>query len=301
MNFEVFTQLFNEIDRITKTYVTDISSNLITAITPIVSTGLTIALIIYAWLIIRGAIDMPMSGFINRCLRMSIITSMAMTTGLYQTEITNLIMSIPDDLLSALTGQSQALTSNSQTGVKLHNLIDKVAEKGFGCASLAFEEAAFLNSEGLLYGLFGILILLATSFLVAIGGAFILLAKIILVLLVGIGPFFIVALLWQPTYRFFEQWIAQLLSYIILILLVSIVFSLMMNIFANYMSDMMQIFDGEHNVSYALGGSLILAIISIIFLLKLSSVAHALAKGVTFGHLWKTGAVGSHSSRSGRS
>ncbi|WP_236839875.1 type IV secretion system protein, partial [Bartonella quintana] len=101
------------------------------------------------------------------------------------------------------------------------NLIDKVAEKGFDRASEAFEESAFLNADGLLFGLFGILILLATSFLVAIGGAFILLAKIALILLAGLGPFFIIALLWQPTYRFFEQWIGQVLSYTILIVLLA--------------------------------------------------------------------------------
>ncbi|WP_455477898.1 type IV secretion system protein [Bartonella sp. B10] len=295
MNFEMFTQLFKKIDDLTKTYVTDISSNLITTITPIVSVCLTIAFIAYGWLIIRGAIDMPIAEFINRCLRMSIITSIAMTTGLYQAEITDFIISMPNELLSALTGKSQ--TSQTLTGTQLHSLIDKVAEKGFGCASLAFEEAAFLNSEGLLYGLFGILILLATSFLVAIGGAFILIAKIALVLLVGLGPFFIVALLWQPTYRFFEQWVAQLVNYIILILLISIVCSLMMNIFANYMDDMMQIFDGNHNVGYVLGGALILSIISIILLLKLSSIANALSKGITFGHIWGISTGRSHSSR----
>ncbi|EJF84849.1 type IV secretion system protein, partial [Candidatus Bartonella washoeensis] len=87
MNFTMFTQLYNHIDNATKTYVTDISSKTIIAITPIVSIGLTIAFIVYAWLIMRGAVDMPLSGFISRCLRISIITSIALTAGLYQPEI----------------------------------------------------------------------------------------------------------------------------------------------------------------------------------------------------------------------
>ncbi|WP_455476958.1 type IV secretion system protein [Bartonella sp. B41] len=283
MNFTMFTQLFNKIEQLTDTYVTDISSDVIAAATPIVSIGITITFIVYGWLIIRGAVDMPLTGFINRCLQVSIIASIAMTTGLYQKDIAYLITTMPNDLLSTLV-------SNQHKNVQLNTLVDTVAGKGFACASLAFEEAAFLNSEGILYGIFGILILLATSFLAAIGGAFILLAKVAIVLLVGLGPFFIVALLWQPTYRFFEQWIAQLMSYIILIVLLATVFSLMMKIFANYMEDLIQIFDGNQNVSYALGGALILSIISIVLLLKLSSIANALAKGVTFRHLWKLNA-----------
>ncbi len=208
MDFKMFTQLFSHIDQATKTYVTDISSKAIITITPFVSIGLTIAFILYGWLVIRGAIDMPLSGLVNRCFRVSIITSIALTVGLYQNEIANLIIEMPHDLL-------KTLFNNQNDNKQLISLIDKVAERGFERASEAFEEAAFLDADGLLYGLFGILILLATSFLAAIGGAFILLAKIILVLLVGFGPLFIISLLWQPTYRFFEQWIGQILNYTI--------------------------------------------------------------------------------------
>ncbi len=274
----MFSQLFNEIDRATATYVMDISSKTIVAITPIASIGLTIGFIIYGWLVIRGAIDMPLVGLVNRCFRMSIITSIALTVGLYQHEIKDLIMNTPDELV-------EALVDNPQSKTQLAKLIDTVAEKGFECASKAFEEAAFLDADGLLYGLFGILILLATSFLTAVGGAFILLANVAITLLIGLGPFFIISLLWQPTYRFFEQWVAQILSYTILILLLATMSSLLMNIFANYMEDFK--FDGNQNVSYALGGVLILSIISIVLLFKLSSIANALAKGITLEHLWK--------------
>ncbi|WP_345118146.1 type IV secretion system protein [Bartonella pachyuromydis] len=278
MSFQMFSQLFKEIDQATNTYVTDISSNAIVIITPIVSVGLSIAFILYGYLVMRGAIDMPVSQLLSRCIRISIITSIALTAGLYQLEIKDFIIEAPNDL-------ANALLSNSQNNHQLANLIDKVAEKGFKCASTAFEEAAFLDADGLLYGLFGILIMLATSFLTAIGGAFILLAKIVLVLLVGLGPLFIISLLWQPTYRFFEQWITQILSYTILIIFLAVVSSILMSIFASYVTDLK--FDGNQNVSYALGGALILSILSIVLLLKLSSIAHALAKGVTFGHLWK--------------
>ncbi len=284
----MFSKLFNEIDKATNTYVMDISSKAIVTITPIVSIGLTLGFIVYGWLVIRGAIDTPLTELVNRCFRVSVITSIALTAGLYQQDIKNLIMETPDDLV-------KALVKNSQRKDQLAKLIDTVAEKGFECASKAFEEAAFLDADGLLYGLFGILILLATSFLTAVGGAFILLANVAITLLVGLGPFFIIALLWQPTYRFFEQWIAQILSYTILIFLLATMSSLLMNIFANYMEDFK--FDGKQNISYALGGALILSIISIVLLFKLSSIANALAKGITFGHLWRLNGIRSNSSR----
>ncbi|WP_375645548.1 type IV secretion system protein, partial [Bartonella sp. AA56HLJMS] len=154
MDFTVFTQLFNKIDQITKTYVTDISSKAIVTITPFVSIGITIAFIIYGWLIIRGAIDMPLSGFVNRFLRISIITSIALTTGLYQPEITNLITQMPYEL-------SKALIANPLDDKQLMNLLDKTAGGGFQYAGRLFQETVFFESNGLLYSLLGILILLA--------------------------------------------------------------------------------------------------------------------------------------------
>ncbi|WP_273719617.1 MULTISPECIES: type IV secretion system protein [Bartonella] len=278
MNFTVFTQLFNKIDQITQTYVTDISSKAIVTITPFVSIGLTIAFIIYGWLIIRGAIDMPLSGFVNRFLRISLITSIALTAGLYQSQIANLITQMPYDL-------SKALITNPLDDRQLMGLLDNTASKGFQYAGHLFEQTIFFEANGLLYSLLGILILLTTSLVVAIGGGLVLLTKIALVLLVGLGPFFIIALLWQPTQRLFQQWLIQVVNYIILFLLLATVFNLMMNILANYLGDMK--LDYNQNISSMFGGALILSIISIMLLLKLSGMANSLAKGITFGHLWK--------------
>lgn len=291
MAFQMFTQLFDVIDTATKTYVTDISSKAIVAATPIVSVSLTIAFIVYGFLIMRGAIDMPLSGFLSRSLRISIITSIALTTGLYQSDIAKLIIETPNDLLNALI-------NNAPDGKTLSQLLDETAQNGFDYANQSFEEAVYFNADSLLFSLFGILILLATSFLVAIGGAFILLAKIILILLVGLGPFFIISLLWQPTYRFFEQWITQILNYTILIVLLATVFSLMMRIFTHYTKNMK--IEYSQNMGYTLGGAIILSIIFIVLLFKLSSVANALAKGVTFGHLWRSNATGNTISQHGR-
>ncbi|AGF75075.1 TrwI protein [Bartonella australis AUST/NH1] len=279
MAFQLFTQLSSKIDQTTAAYVTDISSKAIAAITPVVSVGLSLAFILYGFLIIRGVIDMPIADFLNRYIRIGIITSIALTGGLYQKEIAELITTMPDELVSELISD----TSNSDT---MTRVIDKAAKKGFDRANEAFEESAFFDSNGLLYGIFGVIILLATSTLVAIGGAlaFIILAKIALAILAGLGPLFIFALLWQPTYRFFEQWVTQMLNYVILIVLFATVFSVIMNIFGNYMNDLK--FDGVQNVSYSLGGALILCITSVVLLLKLAGIAGNLAKGVTLGHMW---------------
>ena len=282
MAFTLFTPLFNKIDTATATFVSDISSNVIAAITPVVTVGLTLAFITFALLIIRGAVDMPVMEFLGRSVRIGIITSVALAGGLYQTQIASAIQSSPDDL-------AQALISSPTSSTTAASLIDGAAEKGFSKAQESFEKAGIFGENGIAYAVYGFIIMLATGVLVAIGGAFVLLSKIALGLLAGLGPLFILALLWQPTARFFEMWAAQVLNYGLLIVLFSAVFGLMMSIFTGYMEDLK--FDGAMNLGYAIGGAVILAVAMILILLQLPSIASGLAGGVGLSYMWELRAV----------
>jgi type IV secretion system protein VirB6 len=270
MAFQLFTPLFNKIDTATASFVTTFSGNTIAEITPVVTVALTLTFVLYALAIINGKIEMPIMDFLSRSVRVAIISSIALAGGLYQTQIADAIQKTPDEFASALLG--------SPSGPTAASIVDDAAGKGFDRAAEAFEKAGFFEDDGITYAFFGTLILLSTAVLTAIGGAFILLAKLLLAILAGIGPLFIVALLWQATARFFEMWAGQVLNYGLLIVLFAAVFGLMMGIFGQYMNDMK--FDGTQNVAYALGGSVILAVAMVVLLLYLPSLASGLAGGV---------------------
>lgn len=276
MAFQIFTPLFNKIDLATATFVTDISSRTIAEVTPIVTSGLTLVFILYGFLIIRGTVEMPVMDFLGRSVRVGIITSVALTGGLYQSHLADAIMKTPDELASAL------IPGGTQ-GAGAAALIDQAAEKGMDVAGEAFDKAGFLKADGLIYGFFGLLIIVVTGILIAIGGAFILIAKIALALLAGLGPLFIAALLFQATQRFFEMWAAQIFNYGLLIVIFSSVFGLMMDIFTSYIGDIK--FDGIASVSYTLGGAVILSVAMIIVLLQLPSIATGLAGGLSAGFI----------------
>jgi len=282
MAFSLFTPLFEKVDALTKTFVHDISSNAITMITPFVSIGLTLGFIAYALLIIRGAIEMPVMDFLGRSVRIGIITGIALGGGLYQSQIADMIIELPD---SAAT----ALITNGTDSATAPGLIDTAAGKGFDAASLAFKQSGWFSADGLLYGFFGILIIIATAILVAIGGAFILLAKIALALLAGLGPIFIIMLLWQALSRFFEIWMAQVVNYTVTVILFAALFGLCMSIYTGYVSDIK--FDDTQNVAYTLGGTIILSAAMILIMLQLPSIAGAISGGVGIGYMWEMRAL----------
>jgi type IV secretion system protein VirB6 len=263
-------------------FVSQISTQAIATITPFVTLGLTLGFIAYAIAIIRGAVDMPVMDFLARSLRIAIIVGVALAGGLYQSQIAGAIVELPNSL-------AVALISNPTEGAGAASIIDVAAGKGFDAASRAFEQSSFFSADGLLYGIFGIIIILATAVVVSIGGAFILLAKVALALLAGLGPIFIVCFLWQPLSRFFDLWIGQVLNYVLLVVLFSALFGLMMDIYGGYVAGVK--FESGVNVAYSLGGAIILSIAMVLVLLQLPGIAGALAGGAALGYMHELRAI----------
>lgn len=280
-NFEIVAPLFQQVDNLTQTYVTDISSRILAEITPVVSVGVTLSFIAYGMLIIRGAVDMPVADFLNRCLRIGIITSIALAGGIYQTQIADAIMATPDALAQAISGNAG--------GASAANIIDNAAAQGAEYVSKAFDEAGWFRSEGLTYAAIGIVASIALTAVVGVGAIFVIVAKVALAILAGLGPLFILALLWQPTARFFELWASQVLNYALTIVLFAVVFTLLMDIFGTYMAQ--ADFDGVQNVGYTLIGMMVISVVSVGLLLQLPSIASGLASGIGISYWYELRAM----------
>jgi len=271
MTFVVFKPLFDTIDETTAIFVSDIATRCVVEITPVVTVGLTLSFITYGLLIMRGAVGMPVSEFLWKAFRIAIIVNIALAGGLYQSEIAGLIRTLPDDLATAL------IVKPSQ-GATAASLIDEAAGVGFDCAGMAFNKGGIFSFEGLTYCFIGVLVSLMTAILVSVGGAFLLMAKIALSILAGLGPLFIVALIFPVTARFFDLWLGQVINYVLLVVLYAAVFGLMMTIYKTYMTSFA--FDGVVNISHALGGACILSFSMLVILRQLPSIASSLAGGV---------------------
>src|SRR5262249_4795475 len=162
--------LFDKIDATTATFVHDISTRCVVEITPVVTVALTLSLIGYGLLIMRGAVGMPVSEFLWKAFRIAIIVNIALAGGLYQSAIAGLIRPLPDDL-------AKALIIDPSQGATAASLIDEAAVAGLSCAGEAFDKAGLFSFEGLTYCLIAIIVLLMTVILTGIGIAFLLMAK----------------------------------------------------------------------------------------------------------------------------
>ncbi|ACL64485.1 TrbL/VirB6 plasmid conjugal transfer protein [Anaeromyxobacter dehalogenans 2CP-1] len=278
--FRLFTPLFAELDRISTAFAQDVSSRVIVAITPVLAAGLTVWFIAWGILVMRGAVDQPVREFLGKVIRTALIVSVALGAGLYQRDVVEVIRTVPDDLAAAVAGGEANVRFGAgplDTGSTQAALIDRAAGQGLLKAEDAFEKGGLMTQQGIAFYTFGVLMLLATVVMVGVGGALILVAKVMLALLAGLGPLFIAALLFDATRRFFDRWIAMIATYALVVVLFAAVFTFMLAIFANYMSGVA--LDGNMNVAYGIGGALILTVVSVAILKELHHLAVGLGGG----------------------
>lgn len=271
MTFNLFSQLFEKIDEATAAFVHDIANRCVVEITPVITVALTLSFILYGLMIIRGVVGTPVSEFLGKAFRIALIVNIALAGGFYQSNIASLIRTLPDDLATAL------ILKPSQ-GATAASLIDEAAGVGFDCASDAFNKAGLLSSEGLTFCVIAVIILLMTMIVAAVGGAFLLMAKIALSILAGLGPLFIVALLFPVSARFFDLWLGQVMNYVLLIVLYGAVFGLMMSLFKTYMTGTKM--DGLTHMGYTVGGVCIFSVAMLVILRQLPLIASSLAGGI---------------------
>lgn len=288
----VFAQpLIDQFDDFIKIFVSDFSTSLVTMIAPFVTMGLTISFIIYAYLIIQGAIETPISDFVMKSIKIGFVVSIALTGGFYQSNISEIITNAPDEMANILVSGKEPM--------KAGNTIDTSIGKAYLVASDAFDKSSIFSIEGISYALLAVFISMAAAVLCAVGLAVILMSKIALAILSAFGPLFIACLLFETTRRYFELWIGQVVNYALLLILYSAVFGFLINIFGNYAGHAK--FDGLQNIAFTFGGIISLAVVSIVILLQIPTIASALSGGVSlsFSHKGKQVAKGAGAAAKG--
>lgn len=283
--FTLFTPLFQEFDRIIASFTGEASARVIAAITPVVAASLALWFAWWALTVLTGKSQESIGALLWRIGRTSLILSVALGAEHYQGTVGEVVRTAPDALAAAVMGGEASLyDGNGQaitigpSSVGAAGLIDVAAGKGIVAGLEAMKMGSLFEKQGIALFFFGTCILLATVAMVGIGGANILVAKVVLGVLVALGPLFIAALVFDSTRRFFERWTAMVATYALMIALFAALFTFMLGIFQHYVDQVR--FDGTQNVGYAVVGALLLSIVTILVTREVKVVALGLGGGV---------------------
>ena len=211
------------------TYVNVTASNVITTFTTTAVLSTTLYYVMTGFLMITGRVEAPFSTFMLSAGKFLLISAFALNADMYMQWVVESIRGMETGLTSAFAG-SGGLTPTSVYGV-----VDDALGKGWGLSANLWEKAGNRGFAeiGMALGeyLNAIIIAIATIIIAIPAGAMIVAAKAILSLMLGIGPFFVMCLMWPITKQFFDKWFAQVMTCLMQIALLAAVLSFAIKIF----------------------------------------------------------------------
>ncbi|STY98639.1 type IV secretion system protein VirB6 [Moraxella caprae] len=230
---------FDDVNSALSNFSSQFSSGVATEIAPLVAGGLTLSFIVIGIMAIRGLLDRPFMEVAWTLTKASIITSIALTTAVYQNYVIDVFLTLPDDLISSLVGNSIS-GADVKVGQGAAVAIEEMYDLGTSKAGLFFDQAAFSLTQGidLLPILYGVLVWIGILLCCVIGLFWLIVAKVVLALMLGIGPFFICCLIWNPTQQFFWSWLGQVLNTAITSIFVLAVFAVFAAIFNTQLNEL---------------------------------------------------------------
>lgn len=277
MQFDFFQQFFQAIDGSILGYIRSISSNVNVVLVPIVSGFATCSM---AWMTINtlaGVNDRPWEEFVKRILVMASVTAFGGAAGIYQQEIAQAILTLPESVSLSLIGGDNTAGAT---------FLDKVATTGLDKAGEAWKKMLDNVLYGIGWAFAAVVYAGVTGYMVIVGGSMIMISKIMVGLLAALGPIFIYALLFNAARQFFANWVNQILYYSCYVLMFSVVYGFFINMFDRYTTGVA--WDG--NIFYTTAAAAFIAFLCYRVNDEIPRIAASLTSGFHIGEL-KSAAV----------
>lgn len=276
-DFHFYEDLFTNLDSSLTTYVSDVAGNIISAITPVATSMLTIYIILWGWMIMRGMITEPITDGATRLVRLALITGLALNLGRYNGYIADWLWSSPDAIASYIASGYSDETTN------IH-FLDQIMNKVFDFGTLFFHKGMATGIVVPDFGFIFVAILIWVGGMAATGYAALLLAlaKIFLAALLAVGPIFVLLSMFEVTRKFLESWLGQVLNFIFVVMLTAAILKLLLTIVQLYLTASGSISDPS--ISQAIP-CIVLCVIGALALIQVPGHASALGGGVAINTL----------------
>ena len=275
----IFQFIGGLLDTALNSFITVTAGSVITAFTLFAVGCATLYLTIMGYMIGWGYVERPMSNFLKTCVKLIFISVFALNVDMYSEWIVGGLQSLQIGFTAAFAGADATTEPNS-----VYEVVDSALGKGWGIAADLWERAgnrSWWSEGGTAIGemLNAAIIAIATGLIAVPAGGLIVVAMTGLTILLGIGPFFIMALMFPVTAKFFDSWLGQAMTYILRIALIAAVMGLAFKGFDALINTVD--LDSEQNPLFT---SLILITYTIVMfwlLSEMNSVAGQLAGGIS--------------------
>ncbi|ACP22484.1 VirB6 type IV secretion protein (plasmid) [Sinorhizobium fredii NGR234] len=216
--YQVFAFVDRQFQAPLENFIASGTSNIADWVTGPLTAALTLYVVLYGFLVIRGSVSEPIMDFAFRAMRLAIILVLVRNAGDYQAYVSSVFFeTLPREI-------SQALNLGAAPSA---STFDGLLDKGQKCAKEIWARASW--PVDIVTGIGGMFVIAASFVVAAIGYVVSLYARLALAIVLAIGPIFIALAMFQSTRRFTEAWIGQVANFVILQVLVVAIGSLLLN------------------------------------------------------------------------
>ena len=257
------------VDKSLDNYVQQGSARMIEFLVPVFTSMMIIWVAIWGYSLMFGRSEQPLQEGFYRILRIGFILTLGLTVGRYNQTVVRFLSETPQLLASIISG------GHSQNAA---SLLDNLFGQIFTLADNAWRQGGVMDGNFGMYFL-AIAVLLMGSCLTLIVAFFILLSKVMVSILLAIGPAFFVLLLFQATQRFFESWLGMVLNFGFILLLGVTSGQLMTSVATSYLQ---QIAHNSSTISTLSDSSMLCIVLGLCILVmkQIPAMAAALGGGV---------------------
>jgi type IV secretion system protein VirB6 len=214
-----------------ETAIGDMSGRMMTVIWPLASAMLACYIMFWGVSIATGRSQEAFGDGAKRILRVILIIAVAFTADTYQSQVTQFFLEVPPAIAA------EVINTGGPTG--LAGILDSAMDRGIevGLDWMRDNNWFAHPMRSLRKFLIGLLICAFTFVLVGIGIAYLVIAFVTLAVLLGMGPLCIMFLIFDQTRRWFDGWLAQIMTFSILFIIVSATCVISFSLVEGYMSD----------------------------------------------------------------
>lgn len=282
----VFADLGHAMQNDSTKLISTAVSDIISAITPAVTTGVIIYFMITGYMVLAGRISEPIGDVCIKACKIAIVSTLCLSTGGIMSYVVSGVNGIESMFTHAISGNES----------NVFQVLDDSFNKGLGVAATASEKANSLGLKDLgtmiaLY-LSAIAVAGACIIMTLLAGALIMLSKVALAVILGLSPFFLAGLMFPVTAKWADSWFSQALNYAILSAIVIFVLNIGIHFFDSQMSAVTSEIDGGNPFPIVeLLDIIIVALLTTFTIKQAPQIASGLAGGASSAGASLTGMV----------
>lgn len=205
------------------------ASTVVSQIRPFVQTCVTLFVLLYGFALMRGVIKDPLNDVSIRVFKIAIVAELAMNFASYNNYIATFFWNLPEDLVEWLTPAPLitaikqlvpfASTGTTDLSILLITTVMSAVVEIMNSTLMASNVGGQTDPTSFAAGLG---IGAAGAGISAVVAGILLVSKVSLSVLLALGPFFIISIFFEKTKHYFEGWLAQVVNYVVVVVLLTL-------------------------------------------------------------------------------